>query len=165
MEIMKKFLLILVATLSISAVSAQKWSVGGRVGSGFQAVAQYELNSANFIEARFGASWLNTAGDVTADFTVLYNWHVMEMDWTPSKGIWFFDAGVGLNVGGKQHYAYIGATGMARLGIRFNDIPLSLAFDWSPSFGPGIAYAGDLNSTDFNEYGLANMGISCTYTF
>ena len=56
---MKKVLLALVAVLLVTSVSAQKWSVGGRVGSGFEVVGQYSLNETNYIEARFGASWLD----------------------------------------------------------------------------------------------------------
>ena len=93
---MKKFLLSLVALLCVSGAFAQDWKVGGRIGSGFQADAQYAYNGNDYLEARFGASWLD--GGVTADFTVLHNWHILDMDWTPKAGTWFFDAGVGLNV-------------------------------------------------------------------
>ena len=90
------------------SASAQNWTVGGRIGSGFQAVGQYVFSNDNYVEARFGAYWANAGGTVTADFSVLYNWNVCNMDWTPSAGRWFFDAGAGINVGGKGHYAYVG---------------------------------------------------------
>ena len=60
----------------------QNWTVGGRIGSGFQAVGQYVFSNDNYVEARFGAYWANAGGTVTADFSVLYNWNVCNMDWT-----------------------------------------------------------------------------------
>lgn len=159
---MKRFLLLVVASLFVTGAFAQDWSVGGRVGSGFQAVGQYSLNTDNYIEARFGAAWL---GGVTADFTALYNWHIVEMDWTPSAGTWFFDAGVGLNVGGASHYAYVGVAGMARLGIEFNDAPVSLSLDYTPVIAPDFGYGGGHTVVGFRGSGFANVGITCTYNF
>ena len=98
---MKKLLLTLAMGLLAWSASAQNWTVGGRIGSGFQAVGQYVFSNDNYVEARFGAYWANAGGTVTADFSVLYNWNVCNMDWTPSAGRWFFDAGAGINVGGK----------------------------------------------------------------
>ena len=160
---MKKILLMAVAVLFSTGAFAQDWSVGARVGSGFQAVGQYNLNSKNYVEARFGASWVD--GGVTADFTALYNWHILDMNWTPTAGMWFFDAGCGLNVGGREHYAYVGAAGMARLGIKFNGAPVSLSADWTPVFGAAIGYYGGYSVADFHKFGLANLGITCTYHF
>lgn len=177
---MKKLLLMMVAVLFAAGASAQDWSIGGRVGSGFQAVGQYKYNGKNYIEARFGASWNNpvvstvittnndiyaSEGRVMADFTLLHYWRAVEMDWTPRAGRWFFDAGVGVNVGGKAHYAYVGVAGSARLGITFNGAPVSLSLDWTPTFGPGILYVSRYNKAFFNELGLANVGITCTYNF
>jgi hypothetical protein len=172
---MKKIFLILAAALCVATVSAQnkfqsavqavasqKWSVGARLGSGFQAQAECFYGDKTYVEGRFGMQWV--AG-VTADFTVLHNWNCFTMDWTPSVGKWFFDAGVGLNVGGAEHYAYIGVVGQAKLGLKFNKVPIRLAFDWSPSFGPGIAYFGGKSSAGFNTYGLCNLGFSATYCF
>ena len=45
---------------------------------------------------------------LAADFTALHNWNICTMDWTPSAGDWFFDAGVGLNIGGKIAIARCG---------------------------------------------------------
>ena len=105
----------MVAVMFAAGASAQDWSIGGRVGSGFQAVGQYKYNGKNYIEARFGASWNNpvvstvittdndiyaSEGRVMADFTLLHYWRAIEMDWTPRAGRWFFDAGVGVNVPG-----------------------------------------------------------------
>ena len=177
---MKKLLLI-VAVLFVATTSfAQDWSVGGRVGSGFQVVGQYKYDGSNYFEARFGTSWNNPVvttvladqsdvslhqGRVMADFTILHNWHILDMDWTPRGGMWFFDAGVGVNVGGVAHYAYAGIAGMARLGFTFNNTPITLALDWTPTFGAGVLYVKKYNEAFFNELGLANIGISCTYNF
>ena len=177
---MKKLFLILVAALSISAVSAQEFALGLRAGSGAQAVAQLKFSNDNYLEARFGASWINPVVTVTtttensinvnssrvcADFTLLYNWHIFDMDWTPKAGRWFFDAGAGVNVGGKAHFAYVGLAGMARLGIAFNNAPVSLSVDWTPSFGPRIAYAKEWSEAQFNDLALANFGVTCTFHF
>lgn len=181
---MKKILLMAVAVLFSTGAFAQDWSVGARVGSGFQAVGQYNLNSKNYVEARFGASWID--GGVTADFTALYNWHILDMNWTPTAGTWFFDAGCGVNVGGKGHFAYVGVAGMARLGITFHKVPISLSIDYTPVIGPQFAYGkypavpdysdvwgytrASNNSkrythTSFRGRGFANVGITCTYNF
>lgn len=177
---MKKFLLAIFAMLCVAGASAQDWSVGGRVGSGFQVVGQYKYDGSNYFEARFGTSWNNPVvysiyendttikahqGRVMADFTILHNWHILDMDWTPRGGMWFFDAGVGVNVGGVAHYAYAGISGMARLGFTFNNTPITLALDWTPTFGAGVRYVKKYNEAFFNELGLANIGISCTYNF
>ena len=177
---MKKVLLLFVAVIFASSAFAQDWSLGARVGSGFQVVGQYKYDGNNNVEARFGASWNNPVvttiyngpdtidvdeGRVMADFTLLHNWHILDMDWTPDGGLWFFDAGVGVNVGGRANYAYVGVAGMARLGFTFNNTPLTLALDWTPTFGPGILYVRGANEAFFNELGLANVGISCTYNF
>lgn len=172
---MKKFLILVAAVvMTAGAASAQNWAIGGRVGSGFQAVGQYTLGSGNYVEGRFGAYWANHGGGVTADFSALYFWNIANMNWTPSAGQWFFDAGAGLNVGGREHYAYVGAQGVAKLGIEFSGAPVRLSFDWSPSFGPGIVYLpketiGDVtfggSHAAFNEMALVNFGITCTYSF
>ena len=162
---MKKLLLTLAMGLLAWSASAQNLTVGGRIGSGFQAVGQYVFSNDNYVEARFGAYWANAGGTVTADFSVLYNWNVCNMDWTPSAGRWFFDAGAGINVGGKGHYAYVGVAGSAKLGIAFKGAPVRLSFDWSPAFGPGIAYWDGGSHSEFNERALCNFGITCVYCF
>ena len=159
---MKKFFLAIFAMLCVAGVSAQDWSAGARLGSGFQAVGTYSYNGNDYFEGRFGASWL---GSVSADFTVLHNWQICTMDWTPSAGKWFFDAGVGLNVGGKAHYAYVGIAGLARLGIKFNNAPISVSVDYTPVIGPGIGYAGGHSHAAFRDLGFANFGVSCVYHF
>lgn len=160
---MKKFFLMMVASLFVTGAFAQDWSVGGRIGSGFQAVGQYGYNQNSYIEGRFGAGWLDHG--VTADFTALHNWKVCTMDWTPSAGDWFFDAGVGINVGGAANYAYLGVAGMARLGFTFNNAPVSLSVDYTPVVGPAIAYGGGHSYAGFRDVGFANFGITCTYNF
>lgn len=179
---MKKFFLLMVASLFVTGAFAQDWSVGGRLGSGFQAVGQYTYNQNKYVEARFGAGWLD---GVTADFTALHNWNILTMDWTPRAGEWFFDAGVGLNIGGKSHYSYLGVAcdysyfgvaGMARLGFTFNNIPLTLSVDYTPVVGPYFVSGFpvyDMDSTEvskttfvgYRAVGFANFGITCTYNF
>ena len=162
---MKKVLLLIVAVMFATTSFAQDWSVGARVGSGLQAVAQYDYNSSSYLEGRFGASWLNHDGFITADFTLLHNWKIAEMDWTPRGGIWFFDAGVGVNVGGRENYAYVGIAGMARLGFTFNNTPVTLSLDYTPVIGPEIAYWEGHSAAEFKGLGFGNVGITATYNF
>lgn len=173
---MKKIILTLAAAMCVCAtVSAQSWlnsvkdssnwAAGLRIGSGFQAQAEYTFRSDNYLEGRFGMSWCNSGAVLMADLELLYNWHLCTMDWTPDTGRWFFDAGCGVVVGGRAHYAYVGVAGSAKFGIAFHDVPLKLAVDWTPYLGPGIAYGGGSSYASFNEYGLANFGISCVYMF
>ena len=175
---MKKILFLLAVVSCAVSASAQNWSeatnksnwaAGLRIGSGLQAQAEYYLSSDNYVEGRFGMSWCNAGATAMADFTALYNWHILDMNWTPKAGDWFFDAGVGLNVGGRGHYAYVGAAGCAKFGIKFNKVPLKLAADWTPVFGAEVAYVKysgtTFRSSQFYKYGLANLGISCVYCF
>ena len=87
------------------------------------------------------------------------------MDCTPRAGTWFFDAGVGVNVGGREHYAYVGVAGMARLGFEFNSAPVSLSLEYTPVIGPGIGYGGGASDAAFRAVGFANVGLTCTYNF
>ncbi len=163
---MKKLILTLVVgLLAVSASAQTPWSAGLRVGSGLQAVGTYTFSNDNYVEARFGMYYARPGGGITADFSALYNWNVANFDWTPNAGRWFFDAGVGLNAGGRKHYAYVGVQGVAKLGIEFDNVPIRLSFDFSPSFGPEIAYFRWASATAFNTYGIANLGITCTYRF
>jgi hypothetical protein len=182
---MKKFLLLVVASLFVTGAFAQDWSVGARAGSGFQAVGQYSFNQKNYVEARFG---LNLVPGAAADLTGLYNWRLLQWDWTPEAGTWFLDAGVGASVGGAKQYAYFGATGMARFGFKFRKVPISLSIDYSPVIGLDFLYGpgggADYNGGEagyapvetraaankrtyvgFHEAGLWNSGITFTYTF
>ena len=105
---MKKFILVLAAIFcvattasakggkfqqAVQTVASQQWSVGARVGSGFQAQAECFYSDNKYVEGRLGMSWVY--GGVVADFSVLHNWNVCKMDWTPDAGQWFLDAGVG----------------------------------------------------------------------
>ena len=181
---MKKFFLILAAAFCVATVSAQstfessvqqaaqviasqKWSVGARIGSGFQAQAECFYAGDKYLEGRFGMSWAGGKGYLGADFTVLHNWNLFRMDWTPDVGEWFFDAGVGLNVGGAAHVATLGIAGQAKIGIKFSEVPIRLAFDVTPSFGPKMSYGNGKgnNPVDFHTWGLCNLGISATYCF
>ena len=54
---------------------------------------------------------------------------------------------------------------MARLGIKFNDAPVSLSVDYTPVVGPSISYGGGHSSAGFRGLGFANFGITCTYNF
>ncbi len=164
---MKKILLMAAMMLGLAvAADAQGWRLGARVGSGFQAQAEYSYNGSNYIEARFGMGWASLAGNLSADFTALHNWNVCTMDWTPSAGQWFFDAGVGVTVGGRENIANVGLAGCAKLGIEFNDAPVRLSLDFTPAFGPAILYVPGWGSdVAFNEYNIANLGISAVFCF
>lgn len=168
---MKKIIITLAIALGFAlSANAQEWAVGGRIGSGLQVQGEYAYNDSNYIEARFGMAW-NYSGsgntNITADFSLLHNWNVCTMDWTPSAGTWFFDAGVGVTSGGSANFAFVGVTGCAKLGIRFFDVPLKLSLDFSPSFGPEIGYIPEIDYTiaGFSGHSVANLGISAVYCF
>ena len=155
---MKKFILSLaVAMCAVVSASAQDWTVGGRIGGGLQAVAEYSPEAGRYWEGRLGLSILNGA---LADFTALHNWNIATMDWTPSAGEWFFDAGVGVGIGGAAKYAFVGVAGCAKLGIKFNNAPLKLSLDYAPVIGPCFA-----DGVGLNNYGFANLGLSLVYCF
>lgn len=161
---MKKIILIAALALGFAvAASAQNFRAGVRLGSGFQAQAECVYNGGDYFEGRLGMAWYH--GGITADFTLLHNWNICTMDWTPSAGQWFFDAGAGLTVGGRAHFVNLGVAGCAKLGIEFNSVPCRLSLDFSPAFGPAIAYGKGVSAAAFNEYGLANLGISAVFSF
>lgn len=162
---MKRFILTMAAFLIALGASAQQWGVGGRIGAGLQAQGEYTFSNNNYIEARFGMSWCEVGATLMADFTAIYQWDVLTMNWTPRAGQWFMDAGVGVGVGGRGNYAYVGPVGAVKLGIKLNRVPLKIAVDWTPMFGMSIAYGGGHSYTEFHEYGLANFGLSCVYCF
>ena len=171
---MKKLLLVMAALFCVATASAkggdvlkkvtdQTWTVGARLGSGLQADAEcFYGGGKNYFEGRFGMQWV--AG-LAADFTVLHNWNCFNMLWTPSVGQWYFDAGVGVNVGGAAHVAYVGIAAQAKLGFKFNKLPIRLAIDWTPSVGPIIAYSPYWTAAGYFTRGLCNLGVSATYCF
>ncbi len=161
---MKKLSVLLVVVMaSAASLSAQDWGFGGRLGSGLQAVGQRYLYNGNYIEARLGMDWIY--GDITANFSAMHVWRVSNMDWS-DEGNWFFDIGAGGFLGGASNYVVFGVQGMTRLGYQFENAPVSLSIDWSPAFGPEIAYARGFKSVSrFNARGIANLGISCVYRF
>ena len=182
---MKKFLLSLMAVTlcvanvsakggskfdsAVKAVASQDWSVGLRVGSGLQANAECFYGDKTYVEGRFGLGYIS---GLSADFTALHNWNIFNMDWTPSAGQWFFDAGVGFNIGGASHWVYGGVAGQAKLGIKFSSAPVRLSVDWTPVIGVGGHYGkvdlGDSIETNrayFYSWGLCNFGITASYCF
>lgn len=176
---MRKVLLSLVAILCIATVSAQskfessvknaahtvasqQWSAGLRVGSGIQAQAECFYSGKAYVEGRLGMQYVD---GIRADFMLLHNWNVCSMDWTPSAGKWFFDAGVGVNVGGVPHIATVGVAGCAKLGIKFDAAPIRLSVDFTPAIGPAIGYGKGWSGATFYTYGLCNLGVSATYCF
>lgn len=142
---MKKFLVALVAMFAVTAVSAQISNVGIRFGSGIAITTQYDLSKANHIDGRIGFSsgWTSITG--------IYNWSLKSFDWTPGLGKWFFDAGVGANVGFGGGFTTAAVVGSAQLGIKFKDAPVSVTFDLEPTlnivggvdlgFGSGVSIA------------------------
>ena len=194
---------------TVKAIADQKWSVGLRVGSGLRADAECFYGEKTYVEGRFGMAWL---GGLGADFTALHNWNCCNWDWTPSVGNWFLDAGVGFNIGGgaktwaRVVYSgeydlgegivggtygttiYGGVAGQVKFGIKFNEVPIRLAIDWTPVFGVSGAYATakgkkeikaandelkaanidgrfKVKDAHFYSMGLANIAISATYCF
>lgn len=145
-----------------------KWGLGLRVGgiSVLNLVGYYNVTKRSYAQIRFG---LALTEGICADFTALYNLRIANAEWTPSVGSWFFDAGVGINAGGRGWHSYVGAALMVRLGINFYKAPITLSFDYTPSIGK-ISYDYDYHDrgrrvSEFNEYGLINFGITCTYNF
>ncbi len=200
---MKKIFLVLAAALCVATVSAQnkfesqvkqaaqvvasqKWSVGLRVGSGAEIAAECFYAGDKYLEGRLGLGWI---GGLGANFTVLHNWNCATWDWTPSAGQWFLDAGVGANLGGAKHVLWVGVAGQAKFGIKFNKVPIRLALDVTPGFGPvlSLPYTTTIETPVFDETGaqtgvektkvkvkggagfytngLLNLGLSATWCF
>lgn len=163
---MRKVILSIIVAFCALGLSAQDWSLGGRIGSGLQVVGQYhgiETGGSNpfYLEGRFGMSWCNSGADIMADFTLLAAWNCFNFGYN-SAGRFFSDFGVGLNVGGRKHYCYVGPCGLARIGFNFARPHLSLAADWTPVFGPEIA---KVRASDFYGYGLCNFAVTLMYNF
>ena len=173
---MKKILFALAFVLCAASVSAQGWGLGARIGSGFQAQAEYTFSSNNYLEGRVGLGGLfdNHLG---LDVTAIYQWNIGQWDWTPKAGTWFFDAGVGASGGFwnaadkinneidgasvHYNYGYLGVTGCAKFGIKFNGAPVKLAIDYSPTIGPWFGH----KDSGFRTSGFYNFCLSCVYCF
>lgn len=139
---MKKLLVAVLAIFCVSTASAQEFNLGARFGAGFQVVGQYGLSSSNYIEGRLGTTWAEADGYSPFDITATYNWKIETMNWTPSVGKWFFDAGVGVNAWAHKQVSSFAIAGVARLGLKFNDVPVSLALDWTPGFNFKYGFKG-----------------------
>ena len=97
---MKKLILTLaVLFCAISASAQDGWTVGGRIGSGFQAVTSYHglgdvAGKPFYLEARFGMSWCNAGATVMADFTALAAWRCFEFgNYSAGKDIRLYGMG------------------------------------------------------------------------
>ena len=171
---MKKILLVMVALLCVTTVSAQskleeaanyvasqKWSVGLRATYGVQAVAECFYADKAYLEGRLGLF-----GGLAADFAVLHNWNCCAWNWTPQAGQWFLDAGVGGYVGGAAHFCYGGVVGTVKFGIKFNKVPIRLAIDYSPAINIGGTYGKNVaKEVGLYTAGFYNGGISATWCF
>lgn len=154
-------------------VDEKRWGVGLRIGglSCLNLVGYYNVIQRGYAEARFGLSY-SPYTETSADFTALYNWRIVNAEWTPKIGRSFIDLGVGINAGGSGYGAYVGAALMARIGINFYKVPMTLSFDYTPSIGL-VKYYEDVYNPYlyfvkyklFNDFGLINFGITCTYNF
>ena len=194
---MKKIFLVMAAMLCVATVSAQsklessvkqaaqtvaaqKWSLGLRVGAGAQINAECFYACDKYIDLRLGWGFLNG----TADLTAIHNWNCCNWDWTPEVGNWYLDAGVGAQVGGNGNFLSAGIVGDVKFGIKFNKVPIRLALDVSPAFGPVITYGkttttevpgdnGEVSTTTtttptklgFYSGGLLNVALSATWCF
>ena len=170
---MKRIILFFATVALTTTALAQGFSVGLRAGSTLQLVGQYQYNQTNYVEGRIGVSWLSIGGS-NSDISLLHNWRICTMDWSPKSGEWFFNAGVGANVNGHRDLICFGVMGMARLGLKFKKVPLSLSLDYSPTFGPEIYryeyYLPDgtpqmARTAGFRYFGLDNGGLTLTYNF
>ena len=199
---MKKIFLVLAAALCVATVSAQskfestvknaaqtvasqKWSVGLRVGTQGQAIAECFYSENAYFQGMLGFDFIGIKNPAI-DATVLHNWNCYTWDWTPSAGQWFLDAGVGINIGGNGKGFWTGIAGQAKFGIKFNKVPIRLAIDITPVVGPYIDYnrykatndAGEtvvVNGTnkiyirgkdfDLTKGGFFSAAISATYCF
>lgn len=170
---MKKFLLVMMALFCVATVSAQnkvidtitsqKWSVGLRATYGIQAVAECFYAGDKYFEGRLGLF-----GGLAADLTVLHNWNLYNWNWTPKVGKWYLDAGCGASLGGWAGYMYGGVTGDVKFGIKFKEVPIRLAVDYTPIIAIGGAYGkykGDSGNVGLYTPGFANFALSATWCF
>ena len=128
---MKKLLVALVAMFCVTTVSAQLNNAGIRFDGGINVVGQYDLTKANYLDGRIGLA------NSTVYLTGLYNWQLMNFDWTPQDGKWFLDAGAGASVAFGQGFT-AAVVGTVKFGFKFKSFPISLISD----FTPGINLVG-----------------------
>ena len=150
-------------------MATKKWELGVRGGFSSQLTCQYLYKIDRMFETRLGVN-LSGALDynlIMVDVTLLHNWRYTLKD--TSRGRWFFDTGVGFNVGGLDGVFTCGAVGMMRIGHQFYESPITIALDWSPSIGFNHDWAYNIssssNSTVFNVVGLANFGLNFSVSF
>lgn len=142
---MKKFFLVMVAVLCVSAAAiAQPRAVGIRGGYGIEASYQHTLGD-KFVQADLGL----TSGGINLAGT--YNWMIAKPKWT-SKGEWGFYAGPGASIGsvvdsvnGYYYAFHVAVAGMVGLEYTFW-FPLQLSVDIRPQiglgFGPKVGFHG-----------------------
>ena len=156
---MKKLFLALAFVFCATSVSAQGWGIGARANAGLQLQGEYQFATENYLEGRLG---LNFIQGLNVDLTLLYQWNVAQMDWTPYAGTWFVDLGLGAQGAlylKENGGVYAGAVGDAKFGIKFNKVPIKLAIDYTPGLGLLMAEDGGLRGS------LWNFGLSCVYCF
>ena len=156
---MKKLFLALAFVFCAASVSAQGWGIGARANAGLQLQGEYQFATENYLEGRLG---LNFIQGLNVDLTLLYQWNVAQMDWTPNAGTWFVDLGLGAQGAlylKENGGVYAGAVGDAKFGIKFNRVPIKLAIDYTPGLGLLMAEDGGLRGS------LWNFGLSCVYCF
>ncbi len=131
---MKKFILIIAAALTMSAVAtAQPKAIGVRIGYGAELSYQHYIGSAHFMEADLGWFSKGFSGSLAYDFNV-----------ASSGPVSFY---VGPQVGFGM-LAYENATKFhfgvgAQLGVEYDfNIPFNISLDWKPTFYliPGTSF-------------------------
>jgi hypothetical protein len=161
MKIMKKLFVLLAAiTVSTSVASAQDWGIGGRLGYGLQVVGQKYFFDDNYVEARLGFGYNGSWGP---DITMLYYWNVKNWDWTP--GNWSLDIGAGANTVISKNYMFLGVQISGKFGYTFEDIPLTLSADFSPTIGPNIGLRKGYGTTFWADGLFTKFGLGCIYRF
>lgn len=151
---MKKFLLALVALVCVSAVSAQEYkhAAGLRLGYGVELQYEHNFSSQNFLKANLGLFGYHANFMASAT----YNWNLFQWNWTPSVGKWFFTAGVGGSLGVWGGGFQLGVSGDAAFGLRFKNVPITLALDYRPTIYFFHHAWG---------HGFAGASLSATYNF
>ena len=162
MEIMKKFLLVVVALVFATGAMAQdhKNSIGLRLGYGAEVQYERHFSAENYLEVNAGLHGFGKSFFANAS----YNWNLCDWDWTPNVGRWFLSAGAGAALGtwgyndedGNARLGFqAGVLGDVAFGIRFK-APVTLSVDYRPTiYFLHKAFAS----------GLYNFAVTCTYNF